>query len=152
MTEDYVKRGFLPNLERPFPQASSANKPLLSEEEFNRLVEGVSGSKITSGVSRSPSGDFQIDWDNSLLKMLEGAEEVVLIGKFEDGTKGIRIKSGKGTDISLANLELKSTAVDVKPGGPNTVKLYVDNKGTGGKNRLVAQFTGGVVRVLATQP
>ena len=148
---DYIKSGFLPNLERPFVSFTTGNKSLYSEEEFNRLIEGVSGSKITSGIIRSPSGDLKLDLDNSLLSLLEGADEVLLIGRFDDGTKGIKIKGGRGTNISLSMLELKSVSADVSPGDINTARLYVDNKGTGGRNRLMVQFVGGTPKALALQ-
>ena len=63
--------GFGTFLERPLPGAPSSQKPLLSSEEFDTLVEGVSGSKITSGLSRSKDGSIIVDWDKGLIELRE---------------------------------------------------------------------------------
>ena len=148
----WEQSGFSNFLERPLPGAPSSQKPVLSTEEFDTLVEGVSGSKITSGISRSKDGSIIIDWDKGLIELREAQTiKLVRIGTFEDGTKGIRITPAEGNEFKYEVLEFAVPADLVQAGKPNSAKLFIDNKGSGGKNRLLVQFTTGSSIVLANQ-
>lgn len=147
----FLDAGFNNFLVREFPQASSSQRDLLSEDDFDSLVEGISGSKITSGTSRSKDNRLKINWDDSLLSFSDGLNDVVQIGVFDDGTSGVRIRDARGNMVTLSMLELKMGAV-VNPGLPNTGRMYIDNQGINGKNRLMVQFFRGLPRTIATEP
>lgn len=147
----YLDRGFNVFLSRESTDSAKNKQQLLSEDEFSSLVEGVSGSKITSGVSHSAANDFRIDWDKGILELLDGKNVVVRIGKFSDGTKGFEVGDSEFHSVSLPYLEL-SMKKTVLPGRVNTARLYVDNGGSGGKNRVMAQFFHGSPKVVATEP
>lgn len=149
--KDYQEAGFNSFLVREFPVANSSQRDLLSEDDFDSLVDGVSGSKITSGISRSKDGTLRVDWDRALISFNNGLNQVFQVGKFDDGTSGVRIMDSKGNIISLNSLELKMNT-PVVPGAINTARLFVDNNGVGGRNRLLVQFFRGAPRVLATEP
>lgn len=147
----FLDAGFNNFLVREFPQASSSQRDLLTEEDFDSLVQGVSGNKITSGISRSKDNRLKVNWDDGILSFSDGLNDVVQIGAFDDGTSGIRIRDARGNMVTLSMLELKQGAT-VNPGLPNTGRLYVDNQGINGKNRLLVQFFRGAPRILATEP
>ena len=148
----YLDYGFNNRLTREFPVASSGERPLLSSEDFDSLVEGISGSKITSGISQSKDGMIKINWDKGVIEIYEGGSKIVEFGKFDDGTRGMRINYAKGNLISSDMIELILGGKTIEGGKANTLRLFIDKGGLGGRNRLMAQFSSGSPRVIATQP
>lgn len=149
---DYTRIGFNQYLAREFQDADLSKRSLLSEDEFNTIVEGVSGSKITSGLIRSKDGTLRINLDSALLELFEGSTPVVQIGKFDDGTRGFRLVDARGNNINLSLIEFVLGAQTIVAGRENTARMYIDKLGVGGRNRLVVQFNKGQLRVLATEP
>ena len=150
-TKSYREAGFSQFLVREFPEATGTQKGSLSEDDFSTLIEGVSGNKITSGLIRSKDGTLKLNLDKPLLELIEGIDSVIMIGKFDDGTRGIKIKNTRGNEVILKMLELVMGTDTVVPGANNTGRLFVDRNAQNGKNRLRVQFVSGAPVTLASQ-
>ena len=148
---DFLNAGFNNFLIREFREPTGAQKNSLSEDDFTTLVEGVSGSKITSGLIRSKDSTLKINLDKPLVELLDGVDSVIMIGKFDDGTRGTKIKNARGNEVSLDMLELVMGTETVVPGAVSTGRLFIDRNAITGKNRLMIQFSNGDPKVIITQ-
>ena len=150
---NYLDTGFDVFLQREVvkPKEGDALGQLLPQDKVDTLIEGISGSKITSGISRSKDGSFRIDWDKGVLEFFDGTGKSIQIGKFDDGTSGIRTLPTRGSLFSQSMIEVVLAPAPA-PGIAGTARLYVDNGGPSGKARLMVQFNSGNPRTIATQP
>ena len=122
----------------------------MSQDDVDSLIEGVSGSKITSGISRSKDGLLRIDWDKGTIEISDGAKEIMRLGKMDDGTRGFKLLDSKGNQISVSMIELKM-GTTVLPGQSNAGRLFIDRNPNNGKNRLRVQFSTGDPLTIASQ-
>ena len=148
---DYSTEGFNNYLVREFKDASTAQKPILTQDDVDTLIEGVSGSKITSGISRSKDGLLKLDWDKGIITLSDGTKPYFILGKQDDGTRGLRLLDAIGNQISISMIELNVGKNTVLPGGTNTGRLFIERIAASGKLRLVILYPNGDQRVIATQ-
>ncbi len=147
----YLDEGFNNYLVREFPVGGAAQKPTLTQDDVDALIEGVSGSKITSGISRSKDGFLKIDWDKGTITLSDGTKPYFVVGKQDDGTRGIKLLDTDGNQISISMIELNVGKKTILPGGTNTGRLYIERIPASGKLRLVIQYPNGDIRSIATQ-
>ena len=148
---DYLAQGFNNYLEREFTIGGAAQKPTLTQDDVDTLIEGVSGSKITSGISRSKDGLLKLDWDKGTMTFSDGTKPYFVVGKQDDGTRGVKLLETDGNQISISMIELNVGKKTILPGGTNTGRLYIERIPASGKLRLVIQYPNGDIRSIATQ-
>ena len=147
----YSDQGFNNYLEREFTTGGVAQKPTLTQDDVDTLIEGVSGSKITSGISRSKDGLLKLDWDKGTITLSDGTKPYLIIGKQDDGTRGFRLLDAVGNGISTSMIELNLGKNTVLPGGENTGRLFIERISASGKLRLVILYPKGDKRIIATE-
>mgnify|MGYP001567216706 CR=1 FL=1 len=131
--------------------SETGQKTALTQDDVDSLIEGVSGSKITSGISRSKDGLLKIDWDKGTITLTDGTKPYFVLGKQDDGTRGFRLLDTPGNQVSVSMIELNLGKNTVLPGGENTGRLYIERIPASGKLRLVILYPNGDQRIIATQ-
>lgn len=111
MNEDtnYLTTG----LNKFFQKGSSSNE--LMEDQASFDVQQISGSNLSSGISKSIDGKLKIDWNNTLISAEDGARNRVEIGKLPgtDNEYGLRVTDVNGNELfSVGGLADGSVTAD----------------------------------------
>lgn len=90
--EDYEELG----LNKFFAKPSTVFETL-ADNDFDAFVDNISANKINRGVAQTPN--LTVDWDVGELSKYEGKALRLKVGKFDDGTYGLRVYDSSGNTI-----------------------------------------------------
>lgn len=71
----------------------------LSSIDFENFTPDISASKIQGGILTSPDGTVQFDIDKGMLRITDGIQDIISLGKLDDGSIGLVIKNKSGNEV-----------------------------------------------------
>lgn len=92
----FADLGFDKFLNKP---SNSQNE--IPEDEIDILLQAISGSKITEGVSQSTNKRMDVNYDQGQIQFKDGDNTRVEIGKFIDGKFGLRVYGADGVSVAV---------------------------------------------------
>lgn len=108
---DYKSAGFNHFMKRGFPTVDSVEEESGDESSFR--VRHLSGTSITSGISKSSDGKLIVDWGQEQIIVTDGARNRVEIGKIPGTDQyGIRIYDAEGSEVVNASGEVQGIEVE----------------------------------------
>ena len=69
----------------------------LPDNEFDAFVDNISANKINRGIAKT--ANLTVDFDKGLIQRSEGNTLRLEIGKFDDGTYGLKVYSASGDTV-----------------------------------------------------
>jgi len=151
----YLEKGFDIFLNRSFADVYDIGE--MSYDRASVLLQGVPGSNVIGGQTKSSDGKLYIDWDSGAIIASDGARSRVVVGYVaeEDGY-GIKIYDASGNevfsvagqltssglgdssvtttkiaDLAVTNAKITSMAADKITTGDLVVAVDVGNPSTG---------------------
>lgn len=92
---------------------SSTSARTMLEDEVSSYIDGMSGSSISGGTSRSAGNHLTINWDTGEVSISDGAYSRVLFGYIaEEDAYGIKIRNSSGEVIFSVAGQLKTGGIE----------------------------------------
>lgn len=89
----WKQAGFGELMDRPLEDPNISSSGFFSQDDIDTIFEQVSGSKILSGISKSPDGIMEANWDKGYFKIkFPAGEGFMLIGNVGQDPSGNEIQ------------------------------------------------------------